>query len=138
MSDQLFAYGTLVPGGTYWDVIAASVVATRHARVPGRLFDTGRGYPAATFREHGGTTTTTGGPTAAGAPVVVEGVVLSLAPEEHLWARLDAFEGDEYERLQVRTEAGDAVFTYHWRAPLDGFVPIAGGRWHELRSKNLD
>jgi gamma-glutamylcyclotransferase (GGCT)/AIG2-like uncharacterized protein YtfP len=134
--DELFVYGTLVPGGTSWDVIAASVLGVRPATVAGRLYDTGRGYPAATFGRRD--------------DELVHGVVLTLLVDGTLWERLDAFEAEEYERVVVRVGGGagggeggagggDAgVFTYDWRAPLDGLVPIPGGRWHELAAKNPD
>lgn len=68
----------------------------------------------------------------------MHGVVLTLAVDDALWRRLDDFEADEYERVLVRTDAGETVFTYDWRAPLDGLALIAGGRWHELEAKNRD
>jgi gamma-glutamylcyclotransferase (GGCT)/AIG2-like uncharacterized protein YtfP len=113
---DLFVYGTLVPGGRWWDEVERFVRAHRPAQVAGRLYDTGRGYPAATFA--------TGG-----APV--DGVVLTLGEPDVALAHLDEFEGDEYERVTVRTTAGDDVLTYAWRAPLDGFVVVSGGNWAE-------
>ena len=44
-------------------------------------------------------------------------------------AALDRYEGDEYERVLVRTAGGREVFTYAWIAPLDRLVPLADGRW---------
>ena len=35
-------------------------------------------------------------------------------------AALDRYEGDEYERITVRTEAGVEVAAYAWIAPLTG------------------
>jgi gamma-glutamylcyclotransferase (GGCT)/AIG2-like uncharacterized protein YtfP len=117
MNIELFAYGTLVPGGTSFEVVAAWVVSHRPARVRGRLFDTGHGYPAATFAEDG---------------TPIDGVVLTLADGAAALAVLDRFEGDEYERVLVRTEAGDEVLTYAWRLDTAPLVPIGSGRWHEL------
>ncbi len=111
---ELFVYGTLVPGGRYWDVVAAAVVTHRAARVHGRLYDTGRGYPAATF-DCG--------------PLEISGVVLTVCDAARTLARLDRFEGDEYVRREVETIAGDRVWSYEWRSDLYGFSEIAGGVW---------
>jgi gamma-glutamylcyclotransferase (GGCT)/AIG2-like uncharacterized protein YtfP len=112
---ELFVYGTLVPNGTYWDEVARWVIDHRPARVAGALFDTGRGYPAARFD-----------PDADG---FVEGVVLTLRDPSVIVPRLDAFEGDEYARTDVRTADGDVVATYEWRDPAHGFPLVAGGIW---------
>src|SRR5262249_29133322 len=49
---RLFVYGTLVPGGDAWPVLAPWATGTQRAdRVAGTLYDTGRGYPAAIFGE---------------------------------------------------------------------------------------
>jgi gamma-glutamylcyclotransferase (GGCT)/AIG2-like uncharacterized protein YtfP len=111
---ELFVYGTLVPGGRWWDEVERFVRAHRPAHVPGRLYDTGRGYPAATFAAGGG-------------PVV--GVVLVLGDPDAALAHLDEFEGEEYERVTVRTSAGDEVLTYAWRAPLAGLALVPGADW---------
>jgi gamma-glutamylcyclotransferase (GGCT)/AIG2-like uncharacterized protein YtfP len=111
---ELFVYGTLVPGGRWWDEVERFVRAHRPAEVAGCLYDTGRGYPAATFA-------TDGEP--------IAGVVLTLGEPDIALAHLDAFEGDEYERVTVRTSAGDDVLTYAWRAPLDGCAVVPGADW---------
>ena len=65
--ERLFVYGTLVPGAAAWSVLAPWVVgAARADAVAGRLYDTGRGYPAATLR--------------APAAGVVHGSVVTLDP----------------------------------------------------------
>ena len=45
----LFVYGTLAPGELSWSLLAPHAVATCEGSVPGRLYDTGRGYPGAVF-----------------------------------------------------------------------------------------
>jgi hypothetical protein len=50
-------------------------------------------------------------------------------PDTEALAALDRYEGDEYERVLVRTAGGREVFTYAWIAPLDRLVPLADGRW---------
>ncbi|MEI2422358.1 hypothetical protein V6O07_18910, partial [Arthrospira platensis SPKY2] len=49
-STYLFAYGTLLPGDERWPLLSPFVVDEGWVdRVPGELFDTGLGYPAARF-----------------------------------------------------------------------------------------
>jgi gamma-glutamylcyclotransferase (GGCT)/AIG2-like uncharacterized protein YtfP len=86
------------------------------------LYDTGRGYPAAIFA------------TEADAPKgLVHGAVVLIDPDRTVeaLAALDRYEGDEYERIMVRTENGTDAATYAWIAPLDGCRPVTGGRWGE-------
>ena len=35
-------------------------------------------------------------------------------------AKLDTFEGEEYERIAVQCTDGTEALAYHWIAPLDG------------------
>jgi gamma-glutamylcyclotransferase (GGCT)/AIG2-like uncharacterized protein YtfP len=114
----VFVYGTLVPGAEAWPRLQRWCTGEpRPDAVPGLLYDTGRGYPAATF--------------AAAATGLVHGVVVEIEPRRagEAMARLDRYEGPEYERIEVRTTAGADVFTYAWIAPLDGCVPVPDGRW---------
>ncbi len=118
MTTKLFVYGTLAPGGEAWPVLArwagGEVVADA---VAGALFDTGRGYPAATFEPD--------------ARDLVHGVVVPL-DERHVdaaFAALDDYEGPEYERITVATAAGAEAFTYAWIGAVPAGRPVAGGRW---------
>jgi gamma-glutamylcyclotransferase (GGCT)/AIG2-like uncharacterized protein YtfP len=115
MSVTLFVYGTLAPGQEAWPLLAPHVIHSSKNAVPGRLYDTGRGYPGAVF----GT----------GADFV-HGWCCALAdpPFDPLGA-LDAFEGDEYERITVQCVDGTEAVTYAWIAPLDGCEPVSGGDW---------
>jgi gamma-glutamylcyclotransferase (GGCT)/AIG2-like uncharacterized protein YtfP len=118
LTGRLFVYGTLAPGNEAWPVLEPWVTDDGQAdAVAGRLFDTGRGYPAATF--------------AAGAGGVVYGTVLTLDPERAAaaLAALDRYEGREYQRIAVRTLGGLDVATYAWISALDDFRPVVGGRW---------
>ena len=45
----VFVYGTLMPGRLRWPLIELQATGHRPAAVPGRLFDTGQGWPAALF-----------------------------------------------------------------------------------------
>jgi gamma-glutamylcyclotransferase (GGCT)/AIG2-like uncharacterized protein YtfP len=114
---ELFVYGSLVPGGSYHDVVARFVERQRQAEVRGRLYDTGLGYPAARFD-------------GAAATGTVRGVVLTLRPPAaEALAVLDGFEGPEYARVAVVTTGGERVETYEWIAPTRGLRPIPGGVW---------
>ena len=97
---RLFVYGTLTPDGGAWELLEPWTVGEVTAdAVPGVLYDTGRGYPAATF--------------AADAPALVHGVVVQLDPgrADAALAALDRYEADEYGRVTVRTRAGVDVAT---------------------------
>ena len=120
---RLFVYGTLAPGHDAWPVLEPWVVGESLAdAVTGRLYDTGRGYPAATFDPD---------PDLDRAAPVVHGTVVSLDPVRQTAAllALDRYEGHEYERITVRTQAGLDVTTYAWTAPLTGCRPLGEGRW---------
>jgi gamma-glutamylcyclotransferase (GGCT)/AIG2-like uncharacterized protein YtfP len=124
---RIFVYGTLMPGHDAWPVLEPWVVgAPRPDTVAGCLYDTGRGYPAATF---------TADPEAAGSVVhgmgVVHGIVVTLDPSrsEAALAALDRYEGSEYRRIPVRTEAGEECETFTWIATLTGCRPVPGGRF---------
>jgi gamma-glutamylcyclotransferase (GGCT)/AIG2-like uncharacterized protein YtfP len=118
---RVFVYGTLLPGHDAWPVLERWVVgAPEPDAVAGCLYDTGRGYPAATF---------SGDPEAAGS--VVHGMVVTLDPRraEAALAALDRYEGSEYRRIPVRTEAGTACHAYTWISTLAGCRPLPGGRF---------
>jgi len=107
--------------------------------VAGRLYDTGRGYPAATFE--GDDSEATEGERSAEsthenaeeAGSLVHGTVVTLDPARAPAALdiLDRYEGHEYERISVRTETGLDAATYVWIAPLTGCEPVPGGRWKD-------
>ena len=111
----VFVYGTLMPGGLAWSVLAPFALASEPATAPGQLFDTGAGYPAAVF---------TAGDT-------IEGAYVTLAPDrrEEAWARLDRYEGvgTLYRRVAITTSAGPAG-SYEWLGPTDRLRRL-GSRW---------
>jgi gamma-glutamylcyclotransferase (GGCT)/AIG2-like uncharacterized protein YtfP len=120
---KLFVYGTLAPGYDAWSVLEPWVTGTPAAdAVPGHLYDTGRGYPGATFLAEGETGS------------VVHGMVVTLDPGRETAAlrALDRYEGPEYARVTVRTQAGITVAAYAWIAPLTGCMPVNAGRWRDL------
>lgn len=113
---KLFVYGSLMPGHEAWPVLQRWIVgAPRCDAAAGVMFDTGRGYPAATF----------------GGSDLVHGVVVDLdtARLAEALATLDAYEASEYDRIVVRTLGAEEVYTYAWIAPLHGCAPVAEGRW---------
>jgi gamma-glutamylcyclotransferase (GGCT)/AIG2-like uncharacterized protein YtfP len=119
---RLFVYGTLLPGHDAWPVLEAWVVgAPQPDAVGGRLYDTGRGYPAARFGS------IPGGPGA-----LVHGTVVTLDPDraEAALVALDRYEGDEYKRITVRTVNGLEAAAYTWIAALEDCRPLPGGRWN--------
>lgn len=118
MTVRLFVYGTLRPDRDAWPVLEPWVVGDPQPdAVRGILYDTGRGYPAATF--------------SAGADDLVLGHVVTLDEDRAAAAQdaLDRYEGHEYRRVVVRTESGLEVATFAWIAPLEGCRPVAGGMW---------
>jgi gamma-glutamylcyclotransferase (GGCT)/AIG2-like uncharacterized protein YtfP len=114
---QLFVYGTLVPGEPGWHLLAPYVAERYETTVPGRLYDTGRGYPAAVFGP--GTDTVAGWRCALHDPPLDD---------------LDAFEGEEYERVTVTCADGVEAVAYHWIAPLTGCTGISTGTWQRYRA----
>ncbi len=122
MTVRLFVYGTLAPGHDAWPVLEPWVVGEPLAEaVVGCLYDTGRGYPDATFPNDSRS--------------LVHGTVVTLDPARVSVAldTLDRYEGHEYERISVRTETGLEAATYVWIAPLTGCRLVAGGRWRDGR-----
>lgn len=107
---KLFVYGTLAPGRSNEHVLAPLEGTWEPATVRGTLFPEGwgasEGYPALVPSDD--------------APEVPGLVFSSPALEEH-WARIDAFEGEAYERVRIRAtlRGGETVeaFVYALRAP---------------------
>jgi gamma-glutamylcyclotransferase (GGCT)/AIG2-like uncharacterized protein YtfP len=112
----VFVYGTLLPTESRWPLLEPFAVEVRPAVVPGRLFDTGRGFPCALFSGVGS----------------IPGAVIAVEPEriEEALALLDEVEGVAfglYERVLVRTDDGEAVWSYAWAGDMDDLTPIV--RW---------
>ncbi|HSK60769.1 MAG TPA: gamma-glutamylcyclotransferase family protein [Actinomycetospora sp.] len=106
--DHVFAYGTLMPGRRAWRLMAPFVTGSPvDAWLPGRVHDTGRGYPAL----------------ARGGPGRARGVLLRLADPASALPRLDDYEGPDYrrERAVVHTpEARVPAWVWTWRGELTG------------------
>lgn len=112
----VFVYGTLLPGQPLWPALAPYATSWEPASAPGSLWDTGRGYPAARFDDHG-----------AG---VVPGVRVAIGADRYAGAlaMLDDLEeeGVLYRRVAVATSAGPAV-AYEWLGPVDRLAALADG-----------
>jgi len=115
---HLFVYGTLQPGDVRWPILAPFTDDPGVAdSTCGRVFDTGRGYPAATFGE-GGT-------------IVGRTYRLRADRLQEALAALDAEEfsvpGD-YRRVTVTTAAGTTAWAYEYGRGLE-LAPIESGNW---------
>ena len=111
----LFVYGTLMPGEPLWPALAPFAAAWDEGSAAGRIWDTGRGYPAVRFDLAGDT---------------VPGVLVSLDPDRlaAAIALLDEIEeeGSLYRRVEVSTSGGPA-WAYEWLGPTDGLVWLPHG-----------
>ncbi|MDF2979546.1 MAG: hypothetical protein K0S40_4274 [Actinomycetospora sp.] len=106
--DRVFAYGTLMPGRRAWRLMAPFVTGTpEDAWLPGRVHDTGLGYPAL----------------ARGGPGRARGVLLRLADPAAALPRLDDYEGPDYRRERAVVHTRDArvpAWVWTWRGELTG------------------
>lgn len=125
MTDHLFVYGTLQPGGERWSRIADLVDDVGSAHAPGTLVATPHGWPAATFGGQG----------------TVHGYLLAIrdGDRRELLERCDAIEsvGTLFRRVLITVDGPDGpvdAFAYEWLGPGDPpGRPVPGGRWPEER-----
>lgn len=112
---RVFVYGTLMPGGVRWPMLAAYALSWERATAHGRLWDTGHGYPAVQFDAGG---------------AAVPGILVTLDPARAApaLAALDELEdeGRLYRRVEVVTSGGRA-WAYEWLGSTDGLDLLAGG-----------
>jgi len=87
---RVFVYGTLQPGARAWWRLAPAARRTWPATTPGRVHDTGRGYPAL-VRD----------PAAVAPGVLAVGHVVELDDPAAALPALDAYEGPDYRRERV-------------------------------------
>ena len=103
MKHRLFVYGTLAPGRPNQHVLAEVPGEWEPATVTGKLLQEGWGaaigYPGIVLDEHGSE---------------VPGLLFSSENLPEHWARLDAFEGEGYERVltSARRKDGTTVDAY--------------------------
>ena len=116
--DQIFCYGTLLPGQERWQFLAPFVVAHETDQIAGRLYDTGLGYPAAFFDRVG----------------VIHGVRFRLDPARlhEALTLLDEIEGageGMYHRVAAVTAMGVQVYAYQYGAEDAGLTALVDGNW---------
>jgi gamma-glutamylcyclotransferase (GGCT)/AIG2-like uncharacterized protein YtfP len=115
---RIFVYGTLRPGDVRWPILAPYVTGDGVPdRVDGRVYDTGRGYPAARFDEDG----------------TIAGRTYRLRADrlDEALAVLDREEFSvpgEYRRVVVTTAAGTKAWAYEYGNGL-GLDHIESGDW---------
>ena len=104
-----------MPGQPRWRHLSPYAASWRPATAPGRLWDTGRGYPGATFDD--------GDSQIPGVAVVLAADSIEAAIE-----LLDEIEGEGslYRRVQISTSSGPAL-SYEWLGPTDTFQPLPDG-----------
>lgn len=94
--ERLFIYGSLQPGGPNEHLLADLADEWEPAIVTGRLVDAGwgasMGYPGLVIDENGGE---------------ISGHILRSGRLSEVWAELDEFEGQEYERVQATATLAD-------------------------------
>ena len=116
--NEIFCYGTLLPGEERWQFLAPFVLAYEPDQVSGRIYDTGLGYPAALFDRVG----------------IIHGFRFRLDPAQllHALSLLDEIEGAVeglYHRVQVTTAMGAQVHAYQYGGTPEGLVDIPEGNW---------
>jgi gamma-glutamylcyclotransferase (GGCT)/AIG2-like uncharacterized protein YtfP len=96
MIERLFVYGSLAPGRPNAHVLADIPGTWQPAVVTGTLHEKGwgaaMGFPGLELDERGND---------------IHGQVFSSAQLSRHWARIDAFEGDGYERVPARARLDD-------------------------------
>jgi gamma-glutamylcyclotransferase (GGCT)/AIG2-like uncharacterized protein YtfP len=136
MELDLFVYGTLMPGHLRWSMLAGHAIDRVRATAPGRLFDTGEGWPAAQF------TALVAAKGGDGAVETIPGWLIRVDPPQpdELLTVLDAMEGiseppvpaaDPYLRVEVEVvlSSGERVVAWAYHATRVGphWQPI--DRW---------
>ena len=116
----VFVYGTLMPGRLRWPLLAPDAVGWAPEAVPGALFDTGDGWPAAVFDPR--------------STARVPGVRVTVRPDRlsELLAELDVVEDTAdglFRRELVTTDAGEPAWAWSFAQPTAGLVPIE--RWSD-------
>ena len=112
---RLFVYGTLMPGQPLWPALAPHAVSWREVTAPGRLWDTGLGFPGVRFDPDAGP---------------VPGVLVDLDPARvnEILEVLDRVEdeGRLFRRVVVATSGGPAN-AYEWLGSTDGLHALPSG-----------
>jgi gamma-glutamylcyclotransferase (GGCT)/AIG2-like uncharacterized protein YtfP len=111
---RLFAYGTLQPDRLRWPFLAPFAVGHRAAKVPGRIYDSGYGWPVAVFD---------------GSHDLVPGTIIDLDPVRsadaiELLDEVEATATDLLRRIVVTTTAGEQAWAYHCDHPTSAMTRI--------------
>ena len=114
---RLFAYGTLQPERRRWPFVAPFAVGHRPADVPGRLYDSGFGWPVAVFGD---------------GPTLVPGTLIDLDPSRFVDAlqildEVEATATDLMARIEVTTSDGAVAWSYTCVGSTSGMASIV--RW---------
>ncbi len=130
----VFVYGTLMPGLSRWHSLAPFAAGQSvETTVAGRLYDTGRGYPAAIFvRPSTADPSMPADGAGDGTGGIIPGRRVPLRPESlgrclQFLDEIEGVAGGLYRRVRVRTDAGEPAWSYAWGGDLDGLTRIA--RW---------
>lgn len=98
MIQRLFVYGTLAPGRANQDVLSTIPGYWESATVTGKLVNAGwaanTGYPAIVLDGTGQT---------------ISGFIFNSDRLNDQWARIDEFEGSDYQRVQTTVCRSDGV-----------------------------
>lgn len=111
----VFVYGTTMPGHLRYQYIEGFIAEATRDTVSGRLYDSGAGYPAATFGAGLGT---------------IEGYLLRLRPDRaHEALRtFTEMEAGLFHPATVTTGGGVEATAYEWIGSTQG-LPLVTGMW---------
>lgn len=121
---RLFVYGSLRAGDVAHDVIAPYTTASEPATARGAMVALPDGYPGVT----------------AGGDGTIVGEVVELHDLASAWRDLDAYEGEEFERVLVDvTTAAGRVWAWMYVLATASLAatgtPIAHGDWRRYRAE---
>ena len=116
--DQVFCYGTLLPGQERWSFLAPFVMEYEPDQANGRIYDTTLGFPAAIFSQIG----------------VIEGFrfrldTLRLSEALKIIDEVESGVEGHYHRVAITTAMGELVYAYEYGGDAANLVPIPGGNW---------
>lgn len=113
MTERLFVYGTLAPGRANEHILAEVAGTWEPASVLGILYPEGwgaaAGYPGIVLVQQGDE---------------VEGLLFSSQSLAERWERLDAFEGEGYERVLTKVKRKDGTIVDAYIYKLRGSGPL--------------
>ena len=117
---RLFAYGTLQPSRLRWPFLAPFATGHRPAAVAGRVYDSGYGWPVATFADMA---------------ELVPGTIIDLDPARaddaiELLDEIEATATNLLRRIVVTTTSGERAWAYHCDHPSPDMVRISA--WDRL------